>query len=342
MLRALSVFTIGLVVAIFSGCVSTPPSSPGPASALSDLYARLSKERGQYIVSQVCRKGGRVHPAGESKHPDCEYGFDKPGRLYFNVETLEPAYPDFVCYQYNLNDEKKSGGCDDYPYLDLYSSSAGMSIVSGVLSALKAGTEKKALLSIDTPRFQQAIESAMPIQRRQALINDEVSYRASYQSRMASEQKQAQDATQRAREIRTQRQQAFAEQIRQANLAAEQRFSTLSSASKSTGVTVCSRDNRLGYVEQVAANKIKVLVKGKAVAERDAVYGHGNPLGPFKVDSSGLSYEMALGEHGKHLELPVLDPLYLFKPHSAIRIAPLAAGHIWDEGRYWAACDWRV
>ena len=309
---------------------------------MGDLYARLSKERGQYIVSQICRKGGSLRPSRESRYSECEYGFDKPGRLYFNVETLEPAYPDFVCYQYNLNDQKKSGSCDNYPYLDLYSSSAGMSVASGILSALKAGTEKKALLSIDTPRFQQAIESALPIQRRQALINDEVSYRASYQTRMASERQHAQEAAQRSREVQAQQQQAFSAQVRQANLAAEELFSALSRGSKSTGMTVCARDNRLGYVEQVSGSKIKILVKGQAVAERDAVYGHGNPLGPFKVDSSSLNYELRLGEHGKHLELPVLDPLYLFKPHRTIRIAPINPGQIWDEGRYWATCDWRV
>lgn len=342
MLRALSVLTVGLGVAMFWGCASTPPSPPTSAAALGDLYARLSKERGQYVVGPICRKDGSRRPSGESRYPECEYRFDKPGRLYFNVETLEPAYPDFVCNQYNLNDPKKSGSCDDYPYLDLYSTSVGSSVASGVLSVLKMGTEKNALLSIDQPRFQQAIESALPTQRRQALINEEVSYRASYQSRMAADQRQAQEAAQRSREAQAQQRQALEAQARQAILAAEQRFSALSNAPKSTGMTICSRDNRMGYVEQVSGSKIKILVKGQAVAERDAIYGHGNPLGPFKVDTSSLNYELALGEHGKHLELPVLDPLYLFKPHRGVRIAPINPGQIWDESGFWAACDWRV
>ena len=309
---------------------------------MGGLYARLSKEGGQYVVGQICRKDGHRRPPGESRYSECEYGFDKPGRLYFDVETLEPVNPGLACNQYNLNDPKKSGTCSDYPYLDLYSSSVGASVASGVLSVLKLGTEKNALLTIDQARFRAAIEFALPTQRRQALINEEVSYRASYQSRMAAEQQRAQEATRRSRETQAQQQQAFAAQTRQANLAAEQRFSALSNAPKSTGMTVCSQDNRLGYVEQMSGGKIKILVKGRAVAERDAVYGHGNPLGPFKVDTSSLNYELALGEHGKRLELPVLDPLYLFKPHRGVRIAPLNPGQIWDDSGYWAACDWRV
>lgn len=137
--------------------------------------------------------------------------------------------------------------------------------------------------------------------------------------------------------------QDFRARVQQANRAAEQQFQSAAVAPKTVGASVCSADNRMGYVEQVAGSRLKLLLRGRAVAARNAINGHGNVLGPFKLDTDRLSMDDETSPESSMIELPVTDSYYLFKPHRNVQIASTASssGTIWDDSRYWGACDWR-
>lgn len=94
-------------------------------------------------------------------------------------------------------------------------------------------------------------------------------------------------------------------------------------------MTVCSSDNRLGYVEQVAGPRIKILLKGRAVGN----YGEFGEFGPFDLDDTGMvDLQQAR---------PITDANFLFRPLTKqVRFANRQE-LIWDEGRYWAACEYR-
>lgn len=83
---------------------------------------------------------------------------------------------------------------------------------------------------------------------------------------------------------------------------------------KRVGTTVCSQDNRLADVEQVAEGRVRLLVRGFAVSTN--------------------AYEE-----------PIKRPFYLFQPSESdepreIRIRQ-SPSQIWDGAEHWAECDFR-
>lgn len=148
-------------------------------------------------------------------------------------------------------------------------------------------------------------------------------------------------AQQRAAAIRTANAE-FAAAKRAAAQAARDQFSRASHSPKSIGQSVCSVDNRFGYVEAASGSKIKINVRGRAAAKRDDAFEPTSPHGPFEVDRSRLSMEDRIGSQGSDLMVPVRDAYYLFHPLPTLALAPFdAAGMVWDEGSYWGECGWR-
>lgn len=112
--------------------------------------------------------------------------------------------------------------------------------------------------------------------------------------------------------------------------AARQAFVSASARTKQVGTTVCSADNRVAYVEQIAGDRVKLAVRGRAVA-REEQFG---ALGPFKV-----GFRSSLGT--VHDEQPVEDPHFLFnRLPGPIRLTTETAV-LWDESQFWGECDYR-
>ncbi|WP_299689714.1 hypothetical protein [Hydrocarboniphaga sp.] len=105
---------------------------------------------------------------------------------------------------------------------------------------------------------------------------------------------------------------AQAREAAQQNAATEetrvrQSFQNAAAKPKILGGSVCSSDNRLAYVERIAAARIQLRLAGVAT-------------------SDGLNSESL--------------PYYLFRAHPAVRF--IQGGKIiWDDASYWAACDYR-
>lgn len=124
--------------------------------------------------------------------------------------------------------------------------------------------------------------------------------------------------------------QAAAER-KNANLqAARQAFTAAATSAKSVGVTVCSADNRIAFVEQISGSRIKLSILGRAMA-RLRKYGE---LGPYDViqdpNNSGM-YDEGL----------IVDPYFLFYPLTGTISVSKAPETLWDDGSSWARCDYR-
>lgn len=334
------------------GCASNPPGATRPtASPLSPpgLNARLTRPNGQYQVTGICRQRTPALAQGASRYAECPTEGEMKGMLYFNLTTLEPvAEPFGGCLAWGEKEgEKQSAACEELK--DLYSTDVTANILFAPIAILgsltqSAGTRMGKFVELDEAAFRSAVEQALPTPRRQAVLDEESAWREAAPVRAQAAAQQAQVVAQATR-LQQQRQlQSFAERVREVNGDAERRFRQLSAAAKVTGTTVCSADNRIGYVEQVAGPRVRVLQRGRAVAELDAVRDQSNVLGPFEVDASGLPPYSAINPDYAHVEVPVTDMHYLFKPHRTVRIAATASssGTIWDESRFWGACDWRV
>lgn len=346
-ITTVAAFFVGLLLA---GCASAPEQRDKPSEdADLGLYGVLRKNDGRYSVAAVCRKTRTPLPEGASKYPECKGAIHKNNSLYFDLVTLAPtATSDAVCMVWGAEkNDKPHWACEDYK--DIHKTDVGLNVLAApfiaVGTVLNAGTKMATNVQLDEDAFRREIEIALPTARRLALIEEERTWRNDFPVRKVNEQQQAQLTQLNAQRAQAERQQVFASQVRQASVDAEQRFSATSATNKPVGTAVCSADNRLGYVEQQAGGRIKILIKGHAVAKRDAVYGHGNPLGPFKVDTQGLTVADAIGPQGAGIELPILDPYYLFKPHSTIRLGGREGEGegemIWDDGRQWGTCSWR-
>jgi len=337
-------FFVGLLLA---GCASAPEQRDKPSEdAVLGLYGVLRKNDGRYSVAAVCRKTRTPLPDGASKYPECKGAIHKNNSLYFDLVTLAPAASsDAVCLVWGQQaDQKQHFACDEYK--DIHKTSVGLNLLTAPLLAvgtvLSAGTKLPTNVQLDEDAFRREIEIALPTERRLTMIEQERAWRNDFPARKANEQQFAQRAKEASQRERVARARTFDDQAGKALSEAEQRFVAASAAAnKSVGTAVCSPDNRMGFVEQVAGDRIKILIKGQAVAKRDAIYGHGNPLGPFKVDTQGLAFADAFGPQGAGLELPILDPYYLFKPHPTIRIGGRDGDVTWDDGRQWGACGWR-
>lgn len=334
------------VALLLAGCASAPEQRDKPKDEELGLYGALRKKDGRFYVETICRKTRSPLPEGASKYPECTVNIRKNGSLFFDLATLAPvSTSNATCMVWGQPEgQKPHFACDAYK--EIHETSVGLNLLTAPLTAvgavLNAGTKLPTNVKLDEDAFRREIEIALPTERRLEMIEQEREWRANLPVRKANEQYYAQRAKEAAQLERTARAQAFEDQASKALAEAQQRFVVASSAAnKSVGTSVCSPDNRMGYVEQVAGDKLKILIKGRAVAKRDAVYGHGNPLGPFKVDTQGLPFDLSVGRQGINLELPILDPYYLFKPHSTIRIGGGQGDLIWDDGRQWGTCGWQ-
>lgn len=98
---------------------------------------------------------------------------------------------------------------------------------------------------------------------------------------------------------------------------------------KKVGTTVCSANNRLGYVDQVEGTNLKILVQGRAMAIKGVHWKAGN----YEVDPSTQRNVFEPGI--------VIDPYFLFRGITdQIQISKEPAT-IWDSTSFWAVCPYR-
>jgi len=122
--------------------------------------------------------------------------------------------------------------------------------------------------------------------------------------------------------------------------AAEQRFRQHLTETKQVGMTVCSINNRIGYIEQIAGPRIKVEVRGYAGGRYSQVVG---PQGPFDLDSSMMSLDEAADLQSRRLPLPVKDPYFFYQGQKELPILPLNKPKtVWEMADSWATCTWTV
>lgn len=123
-------------------------------------------------------------------------------------------------------------------------------------------------------------------ERRLAYAQKTLRMRASYDQRKADVQQKRESEAQ-------QWQQRYQEKVA--------RFKAGAAAPKSIGQRVCSRDNRFGWVEQIAGDRIKVALEARMIGESD---------------------------------------YYLFGIRSLLGEVPMS-GQIWDESAQWGLCEFR-
>lgn len=136
---------------------------------------------------------------------------------------------------------------------------------------------------------------------------------------------------------------SFQQQVVQYHRAAEARFSAQAVRPKEIGMTVCSADNRLGYVEQIAGPRIKVDVRAVAAAEAYKVATDRDPMGPFEtvpgVDVSLLIFD----PQTRSTAVPVADPHYLFQELPQLTTLPFNNPKtVWGQSSEWAVCTWTL
>lgn len=331
---------------------STTPSTPGTDPGVQNLqvYADLDRKNGLWVVGHYCTT---APASARSPLSTCRATeMNSQESLYFDVATLKPfrGASELGCIDYSLVDQypKRIQRCKDFESIyDASLNPFGM-MGTAIKFVTTFGTTMARRWVLDESKFREAIETALPAPSRQAYLIQERDARRGklkaeqdYAAAAPARQAAAEAAQQEAARQRLQDRRRFqTEKVRFAQ-AAQARFSSLATRPKSVGTTVCSADNRLGYVEQVAGPRIKVQIKGRAVVGRDRVYQDSDPKGPFDVDTSGLPVDWYSNPGWRNVEVPVLDSHFLFQPLQTIRIGPLNAGQIWDDGRYWGACDWR-
>lgn len=117
---------------------------------------------------------------------------------------------------------------------------------------------------------------------------------------------------------------------RDAMNAARASFERAANQAKGVGMTLCSQDNRIAQVEQVAGARIKLLLRGRALGR----YGEFGEVGPHRLGFAQDSDEA-------HAARPIQDDYFLFNPLSgSVRISN-GSDVFWDESRYWGVCDYR-
>jgi len=122
--------------------------------------------------------------------------------------------------------------------------------------------------------------------------------------------------------------------------AAEQRFRERLSETKEVGMTVCSVDNRIGYVEQIAGQRIKVEVRGMA-AGRHAFGKLPGPQGPFEFNTSMMSMEEEADRHARRDVFPVKDPYFFWQGQQTVQMLPFKQPQtVWELAAGWAGCPW--
>lgn len=167
----------------------------------------------------------------------------------------------------------------------------------------------------------EAAENFLSRQTAAAAKEDIVSVRA--HAAQADNRQAQKDA---AKEARAQQAQSRLQEIASQ---AERRFQQAVSTPKSIGATVCSADNRIAYIEQMAGPRIKLTLRARAVGS----YREFGEFGPYDIVEPDV---VAHGNSG-----PIRDANFLYHPLSKqVRISSLT-DVIWDESRYWGVCDYR-
>ena len=111
--------------------------------------------------------------------------------------------------------------------------------------------------------------------------------------------------------------------------AARQAFSAAAMAPKSVGATVCSADNRIAFIEQVSGSRLKLSIRGWAMARRQK-FGE---LGPYDLERGPDNF-------GMYDEGRILDPYFLFYPLTGSITVSRAPETLWDNGSSWALCNY--
>lgn len=334
-----------------AACSTSPPTPPADAGIEGlKVFANLGRSNGQWVVVGHCTTAGG---SARSSMPRCNVAeMNKDEALFFDLATLKPFKEDnqLVCVDYSLVDQypERIKRCQEFE--SIYD--ASLSPVGALGTAIRFATTFGTTLSrrwvLDEDRFRAAIESAMSAPQRQAYLIAErdarmgaIKARQDYAAAAPAREAAAQAASQEAARQRALKRQQFQADRQRLAREAQNRFATLSAQPKSIGATVCSRDNRLGYVEQLAGPRIKLAIKGRAVVRRERVYRDDDARGPFDVDTTGLPIDWVSNPGLSNVEVAVLDPHYLFQPHQTIKLGHINTGEIWDDATYWAACDWR-
>lgn len=113
--------------------------------------------------------------------------------------------------------------------------------------------------------------------------------------------------------------------------AAADRFRSAAAVKKEVGLMVCSSDNRLAYVEQIAGARVKLTIRGQAAGTFEE-FGRYGPR----------SLKSRTGQYLRHDEAGLIeDPNFLFQPlSSAVRFTS-APETIWDLSERWGECEFR-
>ena len=113
--------------------------------------------------------------------------------------------------------------------------------------------------------------------------------------------------------------------------AAADRFRSAAAFKKEIGLIVCSSDNRLAYVEQIAGVRVKLTVRGQAAGTFEE-FGRYGPR----------SLKSRTGQYLRHDEAGLIEyPNFLFQPlSSAVRFTS-APETIWDLSERWGVCEFR-
>lgn len=109
---------------------------------------------------------------------------------------------------------------------------------------------------------------------------------------------------------------------------AARRFAQASALPKQAGTTVCSADNRIGYIREVDGARIFVIVRGHAVG-RHREFG---AFGPF---------DTALFERPDGQPHAISDPYFLFLPLTGAMKFVRVEEPQWDLGRLWGVCGYQ-
>ena len=123
--------------------------------------------------------------------------------------------------------------------------------------------------------------------------------------------------------------QAAEARSREIRVEADHRFRRASALPKAIGTTACSSDNRVAYIEQVAGVRVKLTLRGFAVGRM----GEFGEYGPYALKVDGAPDSSG--------NLPIEDPNFLFRPLTKPVQMGNLGGVIWDDSRYWGACDYR-
>jgi hypothetical protein len=334
------------------GACSTSPPTPQAEAGIEGLqvFANLGRSNGQWVVSGYCTTAAKS--ARSSLLPCNVSAMQKDEALFFDLATLRPYKDDnkLGCIDYSLVDEypERIKRCQEFESIYNASLSPISALGTAIRFATTFGTTLGRVWVLDEDRFRAAIESAMPAPQRQAYLVAErdtrmgvIKARQDYAAAAPAREAAAQAASQEAARQRALKRQQFQTERQRLAREAQNRFTTLSAQPKTIGMTVCSRDNRLGYVEQLAGSRIKLAIKGRAVVRRERVYRDDDARGPFDVDTTGLPIDWVSNPGLSNLEVAVLDPHYLFQPQQTIKLGAIGTGEIWDDATYWAACDWR-